>query len=177
MRKARSGKTKRTHQTRRTKRGMRRGSECRPRAMKRRKNKWANTLTIGASTIWHGQSTNLLTASWARSTRMIKEGPQQGQLCCHCLSGHHHHQPLLRGPLGHSCKPGQRRMMVCTSMHLEYDVSMHGWAIRHRTTNHDLPLCSIPSNNHLHTVPPRLPYQELGNNNPQDGSMAPPGET
>ncbi len=31
-------------------------------------------------------------------------------------------------------------MMICTSMHLEYDVSMHGWAIRHRTTHHDLPL-------------------------------------
>jgi hypothetical protein len=41
---------------------------------------------------------------------------QQGQLCCRCLSGHHHHQPLLRGPLGHSCKPGRRRMMVCTSI-------------------------------------------------------------
>ncbi len=166
MRKARSGKTRRTHQIRRTKRGMRRGSECHPRTMKRRKNKCANTLTIGASTIWHGQSTNLLT-----------EGTQQGQLCCCCISGHHHHQHLLRGPLGRSCKPGQRRMMVCTCMHLEYDVGMHGWAIRHRTTNHDLPLCSIPSNNHLHTLPPCLPYQELGNDNPQDNSFAPPGET
>jgi hypothetical protein len=156
---------------------MRCGSECHPRTMKRRKNKWANTLTIGASTIWHGQFTNLLTASWARSTTTIKEGPQQGQLCCHCLSGHHHHLPLLRGPLGHSCEHRQRRMMVRTSMHLEYDVSMHGWAIRHRTTNHDLPLYSIPSNNHLHTVPPCLPYQELGNDNLQDGSLAPPGET
>ncbi len=46
---------------------MRRGSECHPRTMKRRKNKWANTLTIGASTIWHGQSTNLLTVSRAKN--------------------------------------------------------------------------------------------------------------
>ncbi len=72
VRKARSGKPRRTHQTRRTNRGMRHGSECHPRTMKTRKNKLANTLTIGASTIWLGQSTNYLTASWARSTSTIK---------------------------------------------------------------------------------------------------------
>ncbi len=35
---------------------MRRGSKCHPRDMKRRKNKLDSTLTIGASTIWRGQS-------------------------------------------------------------------------------------------------------------------------
>ncbi len=72
MRKARSGKTRRTRQTRKTRRGMRRGSKCHPRKTKRRRNKLESTLTIGANAIWHGQSTDLLTASWARGTRMIK---------------------------------------------------------------------------------------------------------
>jgi hypothetical protein len=72
VRKARSGKTRRTHQTRRTKRGMRHGSKCHPRKTKRRKNKLENTLTIGASTIWRGQSTSLLTANWERSTRTTR---------------------------------------------------------------------------------------------------------
>jgi hypothetical protein len=72
VRKARSGKTRRIRQTRRTKRGMRRGSKWHPRKTIRRKNKLESALTNGASTIWCGQSTNLLTASWARSTRRIK---------------------------------------------------------------------------------------------------------
>jgi hypothetical protein len=67
-------------------------------------------------------------------------------------------------------------MMVRTSMHLEYDVSVHGWAIKHRTTTHDLPFRPFPSYNHLHTMLPRLPYQQLGNNDLQDGTLAPPGE-
>jgi hypothetical protein len=48
------------------------GSKCHPRKTKRRRNKLESTLTIGANTIWCGQSTDLLTASWARSTRTIK---------------------------------------------------------------------------------------------------------
>jgi hypothetical protein len=70
--KGKKWKTRRTHQTRRTKRGMRRGSECHPRKTKRRKNKLENTLTIGASTIWCGQFTSLLTANWERSTRTTR---------------------------------------------------------------------------------------------------------
>jgi hypothetical protein len=72
VRKARSGKTRRTHQTRRTKREMRHESKCHPRKTKRRKNKLENIHTIGASTIWHGQSTSLLTANWKRSTRTTR---------------------------------------------------------------------------------------------------------
>jgi hypothetical protein len=67
-------------------------------------------------------------------------------------------------------------MMVCTSMHLECVVSMHGWAIKHRTTNHDLPFYPTPSYDHLCAVPPCLPHQELGNNNLQDGSLVPQGK-
>jgi hypothetical protein len=69
------------------------------------------------------------------------------------------------------------RMMVCTSMHLEFVVGMHGWAIKHRTTNHDLPFNPTPSYDHLCAVPPCLPHQELGNDDPQDGSLAPQGKT
>ncbi len=72
VRKASSGKTKRTRQTRRTRRGIRRGSKCHPRKIKRRRDKLESTLTIGASTIWRGQSTNLLTLSWVRSTRTTR---------------------------------------------------------------------------------------------------------
>jgi hypothetical protein len=64
LRKARN-RTRRIHPTRKTQRGMTRGKECHPRTMKIRKNRLENTLTIGASTIWHGQSTSLLTANWA----------------------------------------------------------------------------------------------------------------
>jgi hypothetical protein len=72
VRKARSGKTRRTRQTSKTRRVIRRASKCHPRKTKRRRNKLESTLTIGVSTIWHGQSTNLLTASWARSTRTTR---------------------------------------------------------------------------------------------------------
>jgi hypothetical protein len=70
--KGKKWKNKKNTSKKKDQKGMRCGSECHPRTTKRRKNKWANTLTISASTIWHGQFTNLLTASWARSTRKIK---------------------------------------------------------------------------------------------------------
>jgi hypothetical protein len=68
-------------------------------------------------------------------------------------------------------------MMVRASMHMACVVRMHGWAIKYGTTNHDLPFYPTPSYDHLHAVPPRLPHQELGDNNPQDGSVAPQGKT
>jgi hypothetical protein len=105
-----------------------------------------------------------------------EEGLQQGQPCHRCLSGHHHHQPSLRGPPGHSCKH-RGRMMICTSVHLECVVRMHGWAIKYRTTNRDLPFCTTLSDNHPPAVPPCLSHQELGNNDPKDGSLAPKGKT
>jgi hypothetical protein len=68
--------------------------------------------------------------------------------------------------------------MVCTSMHMACVVRMHGWAIKYRTTNHDLPF-STPnlSFNHPQAVPPHLYHQELGYNNPKDGSLVPKRKT
>ena len=80
--------------------------------------------------------------------------------------------------LGHSHDHEQRRMMVRTSVHLEFSVSMHGWAIGHRSTNFDLPHPQLPTNDHhLHSHLPRLPYQNLGNSDLKVGSLLPPGET
>jgi hypothetical protein len=63
-------------------------------------------------------------------------------------------------------------------MHVECVVRVHGWAIKYRTKNHDLPFSSPnPSFNHPHAVPPCLSHQELGNNNPKDGSLAPKWKT
>jgi hypothetical protein len=62
-------------------------------------------------------------------------------------------------------------------MHLECVVRMHGWAIKHRTTNHDLPFYPTPSYDHLRAVLPRLLHQELGKDDPQDGSLVPQGKT
>jgi hypothetical protein len=68
--------------------------------------------------------------------------------------------------------------MVCTSVHLDCVVRMHGWAIKYRTTNYDLPCSSPnPSFNHPHALPPCLSHQELGYDNPKDGSLAPKRKT
>ncbi len=67
--------------------------------------------------------------------------------------------------------------MVRTSVHFEFSGSMCGWAIGHRSTNLDLPPPQLPSNHHLHPISSRLPYQNLGNNNLQVGSLASLGET
>jgi hypothetical protein len=68
-------------------------------------------------------------------------------------------------------------MTVCASMHMACVVRMHGLAIKYRTTNHDLPLSPNPSFNHPHAVPPRLSHQELGYDNPEDGSLVPKRKT
>jgi hypothetical protein len=68
-------------------------------------------------------------------------------------------------------------MVVRGSMHLESVVRMHGWAINHRTTSHDLPFSLAPSRDHLRAMPPHLPHQELDSNNPEDGSLVPGEKT
>jgi hypothetical protein len=68
-------------------------------------------------------------------------------------------------------------MMARTSMYLDCVVRMHGWAIKHRTTNHDLPFYPTPSYNHLRAVLPLLSHQELGYVDPKDGSLAPKRKT
>jgi hypothetical protein len=68
-------------------------------------------------------------------------------------------------------------MMVRTSMHLDCVVRIHGWAIKQGTTNHDLPFYPTPSYNHLRAVLPYLSHQELGYDNPKDGSLAPKRKT
>jgi hypothetical protein len=67
--------------------------------------------------------------------------------------------------------------MVRTSVHLDCVVRMHGWAIKHGTTNHELPFYPTPSFNHLCAVPSHLSHQDLGYNDPQDGSLVPKGKT
>ncbi len=68
-------------------------------------------------------------------------------------------------------------MMVRTSVRVEYPVSMRGWAIRYGTTNFHLPIPQLPTYLHLHPAASRLPYQDLGNGDHQNGSLASPGET
>jgi len=72
-------------------------------------------------------------------------------------------------------------MMVRTSVHMGHVVSMRGWAIGHGTRQHfDLPIFPIPqlpTDLHRNTLPSRLPYQDLGKGDRQNGSMASPGET
>jgi hypothetical protein len=68
-------------------------------------------------------------------------------------------------------------MMVRTSVHLDCVVRMHGWAIKHGTTNHDLPFYPTPSYNNLRAVLPHLSHQELDYNDPKDGSFAPKRKT
>jgi len=67
--------------------------------------------------------------------------------------------------------------MVRTSVHVEYTVSMRGWAIRYGTRNFHLPIPQHPTYLHLHPAPSRLPYQDLGNDDRKNGSLASPGET
>ena len=68
-------------------------------------------------------------------------------------------------------------MMVHASVHMEFIVSMRGWAIGHGSRNFYLPLLQLPTDLHHHPTSPRLPYQDLGNGNHQIGSLASPGET
>ena len=51
---------------------MRCGRKCHPRMVKRRQKKWANSHLTGANTTWRGQTTRLLIALWARSTRKTR---------------------------------------------------------------------------------------------------------
>ncbi len=67
--------------------------------------------------------------------------------------------------------------MVRTSVHMEFIVSMHSWAIRHGSRNFDLPILQHPTNIHHCPASPCLPYQDLGNGDHQIGSLASPGET
>ena len=67
--------------------------------------------------------------------------------------------------------------MMRTSVHMEFIVSIRGWAIRHGSRNFDLPILQLPTNLHHHPTLPCLPYQDLGNSNHQIGSLASPGET
>jgi hypothetical protein len=67
--------------------------------------------------------------------------------------------------------------MVRTSVHMEFIVSMRGWAIVHRSRNFDLPNLQLPTNIHHDPASSRLPYQDLGNGDHQIGSLASPGET
>ncbi len=102
---------------------------------------------------------------------------QQSQLCCRCILSHHHPQQWLGGPIGHNQDHAQRRVMVRTSVHMEFFVSMRGWAIRHGSRNFDLPILQHPTVLHHHPASPHLPYQDLGNGDHQIGSLVSPGET
>jgi hypothetical protein len=70
--------------------------------------------------------------------------------------------------------------MVRASVHMGYIVSMRGWAIRHGTRHFTLPILPIPqlpTDLHHHPTSSCLPYQDLGNNDRQIGSLTSPGET
>ncbi len=66
--------------------------------------------------------------------------------------------------------------MVHANMRLESVVRMHGWAINHITTSHDLPFSPAPFQVHLRAMLSCLPHQELDSNDPEDGSLAPGGK-
>ena len=68
-------------------------------------------------------------------------------------------------------------MMVRTSVHVEYIVSVRGWAIRYGTKDFYLHIPQLPNNLHLHPASSRLPYQDLGNGDHQIDSLASLGET
>ena len=68
-------------------------------------------------------------------------------------------------------------MMVHASVHVEFIVSMCGWAIQHGSRNFDLPLLQLPTDLHHHPTSPRLPYQLHGKGDHQVDSLASPGET
>ncbi len=54
------------------------------------------------------------------------------------------------GSIGHTRDHERGRMMVSTSVHVEYTVSMRGWAIRYGTRNFHLPIPQHPTYLHLH---------------------------
>jgi hypothetical protein len=115
----------------------------------------------------------------------LQEKRQQSKLRCrcilgHCSLGHHHPKQLLRGSFGHAHDNEQRRVMVRTSVHMRYIVSMCGWAIKHGTRHFNLPILPIPqlpTDLHHDLTSSHLPYQDLGNGDRQIGSLASPGET
>jgi hypothetical protein len=114
----------------------------------------------------------------------LQEKRQQSKFrCCrilgHCYFSHHHPQQSLHGPIGHTRNHEQRRVMVRTSVHMGYIVSMRGWAIRHGTRHFNLPILPIPqlpTNFHHHPISSCLPYQNLGSGDHQIGSLASLGE-
>ena len=67
--------------------------------------------------------------------------------------------------------------MVRTSVRVEFTVSMRDWAIRYGTTIFNLPIPQLPTEFHHLPTSSRLPYQDLGNDDRQIGSLASPGET
>jgi hypothetical protein len=70
--------------------------------------------------------------------------------------------------------------MVRTSVHMGHIVSMHGWAITHGTRHlnlHIFLIYQLPTDLHRDPIPSRLPYQDLGEGDPQVSSLASPGET
>jgi hypothetical protein len=112
----------------------------------------------------------------------LQEKRQQSQLCCHrilghCSFSHHHPQQSLRGSIGHACNHERQRVMVRASVHMEFIVSMCGWAIRHGTRHFNLPIPQLPTDLHHHPTSSLLPYQDLGNGDRQIGSLASSGET
>ena len=117
-------------------------------------------------------------APWARSTRTTrrKATTTKPTLLC-CILGHHHPQQSLRCPIGHACNHEPQSVMVRTSMHVEFIVSMCGWAIIHGSRNFDLPILQHPTNLHHHPTSPCLSHQDPGNGDHQIGSLASLGET
>ncbi len=67
--------------------------------------------------------------------------------------------------------------MVHASVHVEFIVSMCGWAIQHGSRNFDLPLLQLPTDLHHHPTSPHLPYQLHGEGDHQVNSLGFPGET
>jgi hypothetical protein len=62
-------KTRRTLETRPSRRRTRHGRRRLQSSKTRRARRWASTLTIGASIIWHGSYTSHLNDAWAKSKR------------------------------------------------------------------------------------------------------------
>jgi hypothetical protein len=150
---------------------MRRGSECHPRNMKRRKNMLESTLTIGASTIWRGRSTSLLIASLARSTRTTRERTATRPTL----------PPLPQRPLPSTLATRPFWPLLQTSKKNDgsrqhvYGIS---WAMKHRTISYDLPTSAPnPSQNHPHAMPPCLSHQKLDKDDPKGSPLAPGRKT
>jgi hypothetical protein len=73
-------KTRRTLETRPSRRRTRHGRRSLPRMETRKKRKWASTLTIGVSIIWHGACTSRLNVAWAKSGRRNSRRRSQSTL-------------------------------------------------------------------------------------------------